>query len=49
MALQTDAASLKGFWRNRVIRILLVVVLANLFSTIGTLMLSANLIQNLFK
>ncbi len=49
MALQADAGTLKGFWRNRVIRILLVVVLANLFSTIGTLIFSADLIQNLFK
>lgn len=31
-----DTSSLKGFWKNRVTRILLVVVFANLFSSIGT-------------
>lgn len=31
-----DTMTLKGFWKNRVTRILLVVILANVFSTIGT-------------
>ena len=31
-----DIGSLRGFWRNRVIKILLVFVLANLGSSIGT-------------
>ncbi len=34
--LQTDAASLKGWWKNPVTRILLVFVLTNLGSAIGT-------------
>ena len=35
--LSTDLTSLKGFWRNHVTRVLLVVVFANIGSTIGTL------------
>ena len=35
-ALPGDIASLKGFWKNRITRILLVVALANLGSAIGT-------------
>lgn len=34
--LQTDILSIKGFWRNKVTRILLVVVFTNLGSSIGT-------------
>jgi len=34
--LQDDILSLKGFWRNKVTRILLVVVFTNLGSTLGT-------------
>lgn len=34
--LQKDILSLKGFWRNKVTRILLVVVFTNLGSTLGT-------------
>jgi pheromone shutdown-related protein TraB len=34
--LQEDILSLKGFWRNKVTRILLVVVFVNLGSTVGT-------------
>jgi pheromone shutdown-related protein TraB len=34
--LQEDILSLKGFWRNKVTRILLVVVFTNLGSTLGT-------------
>ena len=36
-ALAQDVATVRGFWRNGVTRILLVVVLANLGSTVGTL------------
>lgn len=36
-ALPGDIVTLRGFWRNRITRILLVVALANLGSTIGTL------------
>lgn len=35
-ALPQDIVSLKGFWRNKITRILLVVVLTNLGSSIGT-------------
>ncbi len=34
--LQTDILSLKGFWRNKITRILLVVVFTNLGSSVGT-------------
>ena len=34
--LQSDILSLKGFWRNRVTRILLVVIFTNLGSSVGT-------------
>jgi pheromone shutdown protein TraB len=34
--LQTDILSIKGFWRNKVTRILLVVVFTNLGSSLGT-------------
>ena len=36
-AISEDILSIKGFWRNSVIRILLVVVFTNLGSTIGTM------------
>lgn len=32
----TDTETVKGFWKNRVTRILMIVIFANLFSTIGT-------------
>ena len=35
-ALMDDIASLKGFWRNKITRILLVVVFTNLGSSLGT-------------
>lgn len=35
-SLQTDILSVKGFWRNKVTRILLVVVFTNLGSSLGT-------------
>ncbi|MGB7594724.1 MAG: TraB/GumN family protein [Erysipelotrichaceae bacterium] len=48
LRINIDASSFKGFWKNRVLRILLVVVLANLFATIGTLVISAELIGKIF-
>src|SRR5690625_3900681 len=36
-ALSEDVYSVKGFWRNRVTRILLIVILANVGSSLGTL------------
>ena len=35
--LMTDVQEFKGFWRNKITRVLLVVVFANLGSTIGTI------------
>jgi pheromone shutdown protein TraB len=35
-SLPTDILSIKGFWRNKVTRILLVVVFTNLGSAVGT-------------
>ena len=34
--LSEDTSTIKGFWKNGVTRILLVVIFANVFSTIGT-------------
>jgi pheromone shutdown-related protein TraB len=48
LRINIDAASFKGFWKNRVLRILLVVILANLFATVGTLVISAELIAKIF-
>ncbi len=36
-ALQQDIRSLRGFWRNKVTRVLLVVVFTNIGSSLGTL------------
>lgn len=47
-AIPKDIGSIKGFWRNNVTRILLVVVLTNVGSTIGT-MTAAPWIASLFK
>lgn len=49
MALQDDAMHLKGWWTNRVLRILLVVMLANLFASIGSIITASDLISNLFN
>ena len=48
LRINVDASSFKGFWKNRVLRILLVVILANLFATVGTLVISAELISKIF-
>jgi len=40
-----DTSSIKGFWKNRVTRTLLVVVFANVFSTIGTLISGVDIIK----
>ena len=45
--LSEDLNSLKGFWKNKVTRVLLVVVLANLGSTIGTIISSLNIFSSL--
>ncbi|MDF0725796.1 TraB/GumN family protein [Cytobacillus sp. S13-E01] len=43
--LSTDVFSIKGFWDNKVSRILLVVTLANLGSTIGTVVGGADVVR----
>jgi len=43
--LSTDLASVTGFWKNHVTRILLVVVFANVGSTVGTLIGGAEVIR----
>ena len=43
--LSTDVFSIKGFWENKVTRILLVVTLANLGSTIGTVVGGADVVR----
>ena len=43
--LSTDVFSIKGFWDNKVSRILLVVTLANLGSTIGTVIGGADVVR----
>ncbi|GAA0382437.1 TraB/GumN family protein [Bacillus horti] len=43
--LSEDVFSLKGFWNNKVTRILLIVVLANLGSTLGTIIGGADVVR----
>ena len=45
--LQTDILSFKGFFRNKLLKALLVVVMSNLGSAIGTFVAGANIIGNL--
>lgn len=49
MNLQDDVLHIKGYWTNRVARILLVVLLANLFASLGSIVYSIDLIKNLFN
>lgn len=44
-SLAEDVLSIKGFWRNKVTRILLIVVLANLGSTLGTVIGGADVVR----
>ena len=48
MDVQKDIFSLKGFYRNRFLRTLLVVMLANIGSSLGTYIAGIDLIRNLF-
>ena len=45
---QTDINSLKGFYRNRFLKTMMVVILANIGSTIGTFIAGVDIIRNLF-
>lgn len=47
--LSEDVFTLKGFWRNKVTRVLLVVVLTNIFGSIGTLIGGADVIRLFLK
>jgi pheromone shutdown-related protein TraB len=47
--LSEDVLSVKGFWQNKVTRVLLVVVLANLGSSLGTFIGGADIIRLFFK
>lgn len=47
-AVQTDIFSLKGFMRNKLLKVLIVVVMANIGSSIGTFVAGADIIRNLF-
>ena len=49
MNLQDDVLHIKGYWTNRVARILLVVLLANVFASLGSIVYSIDLIKNLFN
>jgi pheromone shutdown-related protein TraB len=49
MNLQDDVLHIKGYWTNRVARILLVVLLANIFASLGSIFYSIDLIRNLFN
>ena len=49
MNLQDDVLHIKGYWTNRVARILLVVLLANIFASLGSIVYSIDLIRNLFN
>ena len=46
--IQTDIFSFKGFFTNRLLKTVLVMFMANLGATIGTLIAGTNLIRNLF-
>ena len=45
--LQSDAGSVKGFYRNRILRVLLVFILSSLGSSIGTFVAGANFIATI--
>lgn len=47
--LSEDVFTIKGFWRNKVTRVLLVVVLTNLFGSLGTFIGGADVIRVFFK
>ena len=47
--LQDDIASLKGFYKNRILKVLLVFILSSLGSTAGTFIGGADIISNITK
>ena len=44
-----DTATIKGFWKNRITRTLLVVVFANLFSSLGTVISSIDIVKKFLE
>ncbi len=48
-SLSDDITTLKGFWRNKLTRVLLVVVLTNIGSTIGTFIGGADVLRMFFE
>ncbi|WP_062356922.1 TraB/GumN family protein [Bacillus kwashiorkori] len=48
-SISDDITSVKGFWNNKVTRILLVVILANLGSSLGTFIGGADVLRLFFK
>ncbi len=47
--LSEDTSSFTGFWKNRVTRTLMVVIFANLFSTIGTLISGIDIVKKFIE
>lgn len=47
-AVQDDIFSLKGFYRNKVLKVFMVIVFANIGSSIGTFVAGADIITNIF-
>lgn len=47
--LSQDTATFKGFWKNRVTKTLFVVIFANLFSTIGTLISGIDIVKKFIE
>src|SRR5690606_35287941 len=47
--LSNDITSVKGFWQNKVTRILLIIVLSNLGSSLGTFIGGADVLRLFFK
>jgi pheromone shutdown protein TraB len=43
-----DILSLKGFFKNRLLRIIMVVFMANIGASLGTFIAGAGIIRNLF-
>lgn len=48
-SLSDDVMSFKGFWKNKVTKVLLVVILANIGSTVGTLVGGAEVLRLFFN
>lgn len=47
--LANDTATIKGFWKNRVTKVLLVVLFANIFSSLGTFVSSIDVVRKFIE